>query len=95
MVSVSYSAYNIGSKDFLPFLELGQEFIKFHSIRILLDLISPTGSPSVGCPNKEVVTKYIFGHKRGVVRMDAVIECVKGWEGVQIGVDASTMVWDT
>ena len=74
MVSVSYCAYNIGSKDFLPFLELGQEFIKFHSIWVLIDLITRTGSPSVGCPNEEVVTKFIFGHKRGVIGMDAVTE---------------------
>ena len=78
MVTVSYCANDIGSNDFLPFLELGLEFIKFHSIWVLIDLISRTGSPSVGCPNKEVVTKYIFGHKRGIIRMDAVIECVKG-----------------
>lgn len=73
MVSVSYSAYNIGSKDFLPFLELGQEFIKFHSIWILFDLISPTGSPSGGSPNKEVVSEDIFGHKRGIIRRVTVI----------------------
>ena len=78
MISVSYGANNIGSKDFLSFLELGQEFIKFHSIWVLIDLITHTGSPRVGCPNKEVVTKYIFGYKRGVIGMDAVIECVKG-----------------
>jgi lysophospholipase L1-like esterase len=78
MISVSYGANDIGPKDFLPFLELGHEFIKFHSIWVLIDLISRTGSPSVGCPNEEVVTKYIFGHKRGVIRMEAVIEYVKG-----------------
>ena len=78
MVSVSYGAYNIGSKNFLPFLELGQEFIKFHSIWILLNLIPPTGSPSGGSPNKKVVTEDIFGYKRGVIRMVTVIECIKG-----------------
>ena len=60
MVTVPYCANDIGSKDFLPFLELGLEFIHFYSIWVLFDLISRTGSPSVGCPNKEVVTKYIF-----------------------------------
>ena len=78
MISVSYGANDICSKDFLPFLELGLEFNKFHSIWVLIDLISRTGSPSFGCPNEEVVTKFIFGHKRGVIGMDTVIECVKG-----------------
>ena len=60
MISVSYGANDIGSKEFLSFLESGLEFIKFHSIWVLIDLISRTGSPSVGCPNKVVLTKYIF-----------------------------------
>ena len=60
MISVSYCANDIGSKDFLLFLELGLKFIHFHSIWVLIDLISRTGSPSVGGPNKEVVTEYIF-----------------------------------
>ena len=78
MITVSYCANDICSKDFLLFLELGQEFIKFHSIWILIDLISRTGSPSIGCPNKEMVTEYIFGHERGIIRMETVIEGVKG-----------------
>ena len=60
MISVSYCANDIGSKDFLPFLELGFEFVHFHSIWVLIDLIPRTGSPSGGGPNKEVVTEYIF-----------------------------------
>ena len=95
MIPVSYGANDIGSKEFFPFLELGLEFIEFHSIWVLVDLISGSGSPSVGGPNEEVVTEFILGHKRGILGMDSVNECVKSWEGMLVGVDASTMVWDT
>ena len=74
---VSYGANYVGSKEFFPFLELGLVFIEFHSIWVLDDLISGSSSPSVGGPNEEVVTKFIFGHKRGIIGMDAVRECVK------------------
>ena len=47
MISISYCANDIGSKQFFPFLELGLEFIEFHSIWVLVDLISGSGSPSV------------------------------------------------
>ena len=77
VIPVSYGANDIGSKEFFPFLELGLEFIEFHTIWVLVDLISGTGSPSVGGSNKEVVTKYILRHKWGVVWMDSVNESVK------------------
>ena len=77
MISVSYGANDIGSKEFFPFLELGLEFIEFHTIWVLVDLISGTGSPSGGGPNEKVVTEYILGHKRSIIGMDSVNECVK------------------
>ena len=75
VIPVSYGANFIGSKEFFPFLELGLEFIEFHSMWVLDDLISGSSSPSVGGPNEEVVTKFIFRHKRGIIGMDAVKEC--------------------
>ena len=60
MVTVPYCANDIGSKDFLLFLELRFKFIHFHSIWVLIDLIPRTGSPSGGGPNKEVVTENVF-----------------------------------
>jgi hypothetical protein len=59
------------------FLNLGLEFIEFHSIWVLDDLISSSSSPSVGDPNEDVVTEFILGHKRGIIGMDLVNECVK------------------
>ena len=38
------------------FLNLRFEFIEFHTIWVLDDLISGSSSPSVGGPNEEVVT---------------------------------------
>ena len=77
MISVSYGANDVGSKDFLPFPKFGLEFIEFHTIRVLRDFIPGSGSPSGGGPNEEVVTEYILGHKRSVIGMDAVDESVK------------------
>ena len=77
MISVFYGAKDIGSKEFLPFLELGLEFIEFHSIWVRVDLISSSSSPSFGGLNEEVVTEFILGHKRGILGMDSVNECVK------------------
>ena len=77
VIPVSYGANDIASKEFFPFHELEIEFIEFHSIWVLVDLISGSSSPSVGGLNEEVVTKFIFGHKRGIIGMDAVNECVK------------------
>jgi hypothetical protein len=77
VIPVSYGANDIGSKEFLPFLELRLKFIEFHTIGVLVNFISGMGSPSVGGPNKEMITKYILGHKWSVIGMDAVKECVK------------------
>ena len=60
MISVSYGANDVGSKDFLPFPKLRHEFIEFHTVRVLGYFTAGSSSPSGGGPNKEVVTEYIF-----------------------------------
>ena len=59
------------------FLNLGLDFIEFHSIWIFINLITGSSSPSVGGPNEEVVTEFILGHKRSIIGMYSVNECVK------------------
>ena len=59
------------------FLNLGLEFIEFHFIWVLDDLISGSSSPCVGDPNEEVITEFILGHKRSIIGLDSVNECVK------------------